>query len=93
MERRGKDRTFFQGIIHIAVGFYHLDNGNLRGSKSQLSKGVAKLQPYRPAYFGVELAEFLTRTARCRDWVTEREQGGNAGNFDAGWIPALKFVK
>ncbi|HTX17545.1 MAG TPA: DUF309 domain-containing protein [Bacteroidota bacterium] len=93
MERRGKDRTFFQGIIHVAVGFYHLDNGNFRGSKSQLSKGVAKLEQYRPAYFGVELADFLGRTARCLEWVTERERGGSTESFDAAWIPTLEFVK
>ncbi|HTR80811.1 MAG TPA: DUF309 domain-containing protein [Bacteroidota bacterium] len=92
MEWRGNDRTFFQGIIHVAVGFYHLENGNFRGSRSQLTKGITKLQRFRPAYFGIELEDFLDKTSRCLQWVVDREQGQDAPTFDTRLIPTIQFV-
>lgn len=92
MEWRGSDRTFFQGIIHIAVGFYHLENANYRGSRSQLSKGISKLQQFQPAYFGIELKFFLAAISPCLQWVIEREQAPDAAPFDVTMIPTLQFV-
>jgi hypothetical protein len=89
-EWTGKDRTFFQGIIHVAVGFYHLDNENYRGSRSQFSKGISKLQHYEPEYYGIELKDFLAQVSRCLHWVNEREQGIKTGDVEL--IPSLRFV-
>jgi uncharacterized protein len=92
MEWRGNDRTFFQGIIHIAVGFYHLDNENFRGSRSQFSKGIAKLERFQPAYYGIELENFLAQTSLCLYWVMQREQGMEMAPFDNSQIPTIQFV-
>jgi hypothetical protein len=92
MEWRGSDRTFFQGIIHVAVGFDHLDNENFRGSRSQFLKGIAKLERFQPAYYGIELKTFLTQTSLCLQWVMQREQSLETGPFDAGLIPTIQFV-
>jgi len=40
---RGPARDFFQGLIQVSVGFYHLRNGNLRGGESQLEKALKNL--------------------------------------------------
>lgn len=52
---RGPARDFFQGLIQISVGFYHLRNGNLRGGESQLEKGLKALGRYGDRYAGMEL--------------------------------------
>ena len=91
-EWTGKDRTFFQGIIHVAVGFYHLDNENYRGSRSQLTKGISKLQHYGPVYYGIELKDFLAQVSRCLHWVNEREERIETAPFDVALIPRLRFV-
>ncbi len=64
---RGPGRDFFQGLIHIAVGFYHLNQKNLKGSESQLSKGLQKLASYGNSYSGIEL-----ESLRCevQVWLT-----------------------
>ena len=62
-EYRGDDRTFLQGLIQVAAGCYHLDNGNLRGAESQFRKALAKLEAYGPAHNGVALDPGL-RTVR-----------------------------
>ena len=35
-------RTALQGLIQIAVGFHHLENGNREGARSLLVLGLAK---------------------------------------------------
>jgi predicted metal-dependent hydrolase len=42
-EIRGQDRKFYQGLIHLAVGFYHiLHKNNPKGALSQLNKVITK---------------------------------------------------
>src|SRR5213594_4198278 len=53
---RGPARDFYQGLIQLAVGFYHLSNGNLIGAESQISKGLEKLEIYGDRYVGMDLA-------------------------------------
>ena len=45
-EYRGDDRTFLQALIQIAAGFYHAQCDNPRGARSQVTKGLKKLEPY-----------------------------------------------
>ena len=33
-EYRGEDRTFYQGLIQVAVALHHFGNGNIRGRKN-----------------------------------------------------------
>ncbi len=69
---RGPARDFLQGLIQVAVGFYHLDAGNLRGSESQFEKGLARLEPYGEGYLGVDLGA-LRRDARS--WLARIKAG------------------
>ncbi len=52
---REPDRIFLQALIHSAVGLYHLENENLKGARSQLSKACLKIEPYRPEYWGISV--------------------------------------
>jgi predicted metal-dependent hydrolase len=52
---RGAGRDFLQGLIQVSVGFYHLDNANLRGAESQLGKGLQKLADYGDSYAGIDV--------------------------------------
>jgi len=51
---RGPRRLFLQGLIHVAVGFYHHRRGNPLGACRQLRKALRKLAGYLPIYEGVE---------------------------------------
>ncbi len=86
---RGPARDFFQGLIQVAVGFYHLDNRNLRGAKSQLEKGLAKLDTYGDEYLGVELARFR-RSVRA--WL-ERIREGAPARATLSELPRLSFLR
>ena len=58
-ELRGPDRVFVQGLIHLAVGTYHHENGNLKGARSQLSKAAVKLGKYPSGHWGVSTSDWL----------------------------------
>jgi hypothetical protein len=69
---RGPSRDFFQGLIQVAVGFYHLGNGNRPGAITLLRRALARLGRYPARYAGVELAPL-------RDAVAERLSGLESG--------------
>lgn len=62
---RGPGRLFLQGVIHLAVGFYHHQQQNQAGAVRQLHKGLKKLAGYLPAFEGVDTAQ-LYRDSRQR---------------------------
>ncbi len=56
MEAEQDEKEFFQGLVQISVGCYHLICGNLKGAKSQLSKGKTKLTKFEPDFYEVNLS-------------------------------------
>jgi hypothetical protein len=52
--QRGPRRLFLQGLIHVAVGFYHCQRGNPLGARRQLHKALRKLTPYLPSCEGID---------------------------------------
>jgi predicted metal-dependent hydrolase len=61
MTAESKERLFFQGMVQISVGGYHLLNQNYKGSLSQFKKGTDKLKEYIPHYKGIELEILLQK--------------------------------
>jgi uncharacterized protein len=59
MQEEGSDAEFFRALIHLAVGCYHMKNGNFRGAKSQLMKGIKKLEPYESEYLGIPISQLI----------------------------------
>lgn len=53
------DKRFYQGILQVAVGCYHLSNDNLRGAIILLGEAVRRLCDYQPSYEGVNVEELL----------------------------------
>lgn len=58
------ERDFWQGITQIAVGFTHVQRGNLRGSRTLLERGATKIERYDDSTRGMPLA-LLARAARA----------------------------
>ena len=53
------DRAFYQGILQIAVGLYHLRNQNWYGAAILLGEGTSRLPPYLPEYQSINVEELL----------------------------------
>jgi len=88
---RGPDRRFLQGMIQVSVGFYHFLNGNYKGAASQFTRGLAKLDGYRPSYHGVELEKFSRSVVH---WLMMAERGVRNEHIeiDESRIPKVSFT-
>lgn len=58
-EAPAAERDFLQGLVHVAVAWYHAGRGNRPGCERQLEKAARRLGPYRPSHRGVDVAETL----------------------------------
>jgi predicted metal-dependent hydrolase len=90
-ETHGPLRTFYQGLIQLAVGFYHLRNGNRRGAQNLLAKGLAKLEGFRPRCQGIDVEALYRET---RPWL-ERLQAADppaAVGVDGGKLPKIRWL-
>jgi len=64
LEDHGPDRTFYQGIIQIAAGYFKLQQGVPAGALKLWRTGLEKIAPYAPVHLGVNveaLAEAVQR--------------------------------
>lgn len=86
-ELRGPDRVFVQALIHLAVGTYHHENGNVNGAHSQLGKAAAKLSKYPRGHWGIATDEWV---AWIDNVLAKREASRPTSGlqFDAEKFPA-----
>jgi hypothetical protein len=66
---RGPRRLFLQSVIHVAVGFYHLERGNQVGATRQLRKALRKLRAYLPSWEGLDTARLERDAAAVLDRI------------------------
>nr|WP_055075308.1 DUF309 domain-containing protein [Pseudanabaena sp. 'Roaring Creek'] len=53
------DRAFYQGILQIAVGLYHLKGQNWHGATILLGEGTSRLPIYLPDYQSIDVERLL----------------------------------
>jgi predicted metal-dependent hydrolase len=87
----GEERRFLQGLIQVAVAFYHLSNHNLRGALSLLHDGGEKIGAYQPVFLGIEVRDFLAELESCRNELL-RLDSEELTHFPAEKIPRLQFA-
>jgi uncharacterized protein len=75
MESTGAESEFFRGLIHTAVGCYHLRNGNYRGAKSQLLKSIERLSPFGTKHHGILLDTLRGEIERLLMYTEEILEG------------------
>ncbi|MGA1475402.1 MAG: DUF309 domain-containing protein [Prochlorothrix sp.] len=87
------DRTFYQGILQLAVALYHLSNGNWRGSVTLLGESLGRLATYSPDYEGVNVeslrAQSRTLLQQLQDAGPDRvgDYGGDRSAFAIPLMP------
>lgn len=58
------NRNFYQGILQIAVGCYHLGNHNWRGAVISMGEGMKRLREYQPSYQGIDVSRLMEETGQ-----------------------------
>jgi predicted metal-dependent hydrolase len=70
LEDHGEDRKFYQGLIQVAAGYFKLQQNVPAGALKLWRTGIDKLEPYRPAFLGIDvdaLIEAVNRDLRDLD--------------------------
>lgn len=62
LEAEPTEKNFYQGILQIAVGCYHLQNQNWQGAVTLLGEGIRRLQTFQPQYQGVEITALMEQS-------------------------------
>jgi predicted metal-dependent hydrolase len=70
---RGPSRDFLQGLIQVAVGFYHLGNDNRSGAVTMFRRALGRLAKYGDRHGGIELAGLRHEV---QEWLARVEAGG-----------------
>jgi uncharacterized protein len=63
-EEKEPERQLTQGIIQIAVGYYHSLKGNLPGARKLLERGLARLKPFASECRKLQLTDFVSEVER-----------------------------
>lgn len=82
------EKPFYQGILQIAVAFYHLGNLNWRGGAILLGEGINRLRRFEPSYEGVDVENLVDQAFA---WLELVQEVGEAGLADAMASPPLAF--
>lgn len=81
IEATEPEKTFYQGILQIAVALYHLGNSNWRGAVILLGEGINRLRRYPAIHSEIDVDHLLIQSAgllkalqqtepeRIGDWI------------------------
>ena len=87
-EYRLKDEMFIQGLIQLAVAFFHITNLNLKGSRNLFNKCLPKLKKFPTNHRNINLLEIIISAENSNKKVNSIE---SPNDFD--WSLAPKIVK
>jgi len=82
------ERTFYQGLLQVAVGLYHLGNRNWRGSVILLGEGISRLRDFQPLYFNIDVTQLVADSVKL---LTLLQISGAEGMDNL--TPNLKILK
>lgn len=86
------DRLFFQGLVQVSVGCYHLISGNYKGAVSQLTKSKKKLMNYLPVHYNIDLKKLIIQIELLIDEINQFNFDKIA-KVDLGKIPVIQVVE
>lgn len=73
MEAIEPDKTFYQGILQVAVALYHLSNLNLRGALILLGEGINRLRRYPSEYAEIDVDLLLVQSVELLAMLQQAE--------------------
>jgi len=81
------EKTFYQGILQVAVACYHLENENRRGAVMLLGEGVRRLRDYQPDYGGIDVAQLMGDGLNLLHHLQQ-----SSDRMDAGLAPLPQII-
>lgn len=87
MEASEPLKTFYQGILQIAVALYHLGNHNWRGAAILLGEGISRLGYYQPTYADIDVERLILQSTELLS-ALQSAGSENIADFVAQLKPA-----
>ncbi len=82
------DRKFIQGLIQLAVAYFHITNINKRGALSMLNKCQLKIEMFKPFTRGLDVNYILNSIRLSINNLNDIE---DVRDFDWSLIPRLEL--
>jgi uncharacterized protein len=96
IEASEPEKSFYQGVLQIAVALYHLSNRNWTGAVILLGEGSNRLRRYPSTYSGIDVDQLLYQSAALLSALqkagAEKITAGNLGEDDALTLPKILLV-
>ena len=64
-------RILYQGILQIAVGYFHITRQNWRGAVKVLERGIPKAAHFRPGCQGIDVDDLVLRAQEIQTRLLE----------------------
>ena len=82
------DSQFIQGLIQLAVSYFHLFNKNLKGARSMIEKCLKKIEPFQ-ATRGIDVIELKSQIYNVQKYFDKIE---NTDDIKDSYIIRLKVI-
>ena len=82
------DSDFIQGLIQLAVSYFHLFNQNLKGARSMIKKCMKKIDPFQTSR-GIDVIELKSKICNVQKYF---ENIDNTNDIKDSYIITLKVI-
>ena len=82
------DSDFIQGLIQLAVSYFHLFNQNLKGARSMIKKCMKKIDPFQTSR-GIDVIELKSKICNVQKYF---ENMDNTNDIKDSYIITLKVI-
>ena len=83
-----EDAKFVQGLIQLAVSYFHFFNNNLNGARSMMKKCLTKFESYQRVR-GMDVISLKTQIIRVQNYFNEIE---DTSIIEDSYIITLKVI-
>ena len=83
-----KDSKFIQGLIQLAVGYFHISNSNKNGAIGLLTKSLNKFDLYLPKHRGVDVVYIVNAINKS---LIDLNNIKNISDFNWLLVPTLRI--
>ena len=83
-----EDAKFIQGLIQLAVSYFHFFNKNLKGARSMVKKCLIKFEPYERVR-GMDVTCLKAQIIRVQNYFNETE---DISTIEDRYIIILKVI-
>lgn len=89
--KKGRERAFYQAMIHVAAAMLKVNRLQFPGAHSQLTKALERFSVSGPLTTGTNDEEFRSKTVACRDELLKLGPE-NMEEFNRSLYPEIKFA-